>query len=105
MDIVNYFNEEMARLGIDVRLSSAFSALLKGKSVIVLHRKEHFAEEMSSKDRYYLRERLERGGVTLTKNVHGRSFLTDGVRNQPAIIFGRCKFFYSIRPITKGLNR
>jgi hypothetical protein len=51
----------------------------KGKSVTVLNRKEHFAEEMSSNDRYYLRERLKRAGVTLYKNVHVHSFLGDGV--------------------------
>jgi NADPH-dependent 2,4-dienoyl-CoA reductase/sulfur reductase-like enzyme len=51
----------------------------KGKSVTVLHRKEHFAEDMSSNDRYYLRERLKRGNVALHKNVHVRSFLGDGV--------------------------
>ena len=32
------------------------------KSVMILNRREHFAEEMSSNDRYYLRERLKRGG-------------------------------------------
>ncbi|MCK7504454.1 MAG: hypothetical protein MZV70_10465 [Desulfobacterales bacterium] len=30
-----------------------------GQSVTVLHRKAHFGEEMSSNDRYYLRERLK----------------------------------------------
>jgi 2,4-dienoyl-CoA reductase-like NADH-dependent reductase (Old Yellow Enzyme family) len=51
----------------------------KGKSVTVLNRKEHFAEEMSSNDRYYLRERLKRAGVKLYKNVKINSFLDDGV--------------------------
>jgi pyruvate/2-oxoglutarate dehydrogenase complex dihydrolipoamide dehydrogenase (E3) component len=51
----------------------------RGKSVTVLNRKEHFAEEMSSNDRYYLRERLKRAGVKLYKNVHVHSFLGDGV--------------------------
>jgi thioredoxin reductase len=51
----------------------------KGKSVTVLNRKEHFAEEMSSNDRYYLRERLKRAGVKLYKNVKISSFLDDGV--------------------------
>jgi hypothetical protein len=50
----------------------------KGKSVTVLNRKEHFAEDMSSNDRYYLRERLKHG-VKLYKNVHVLSFLSDGV--------------------------
>jgi pyruvate/2-oxoglutarate dehydrogenase complex dihydrolipoamide dehydrogenase (E3) component len=146
MDILNYFMEELARLEIDVRLNSAFSAELlreldpdevilatgclpntpmikglfqtdmqvctviellsggldvgrrvliwggnqaglvladdlatRGKSVTVLHRKEHFAEDMSSNDRYYLRERLKRGGVTLQKNVRIQSLQGDGV--------------------------
>jgi hypothetical protein len=51
----------------------------RGKSVTVLNRREHFAEEMSSNDRYYLRERLKKGGVKLYKNVHVHSFLGDGV--------------------------
>jgi len=50
-----------------------------GKKVIVLNRKDHFAEDMSSNDRYYLRERLKRGGVVLHKNVQIHSFLRDGV--------------------------
>ncbi len=33
----------------------------QGKDVVVLHRKNHFAEELSSNDRYYLRERLKKG--------------------------------------------
>jgi 2,4-dienoyl-CoA reductase-like NADH-dependent reductase (Old Yellow Enzyme family) len=51
-----------------------------GRSVTVLNRKDHFAEEMSSNDRYYLRERLKRAGVALYKNVHVQSFFRDGVR-------------------------
>jgi NADPH-dependent 2,4-dienoyl-CoA reductase/sulfur reductase-like enzyme len=51
----------------------------RGRSVTVLNRKEHFAEEMSSNDRYYLRERLNRAGVRLYKNVHVDAFLRDGV--------------------------
>ncbi len=51
----------------------------KGKRVTVLNRKGHFAEDMSSNDRFYLRERLKRGGVELYKNVHVSSFLNDGV--------------------------
>jgi 2,4-dienoyl-CoA reductase-like NADH-dependent reductase (Old Yellow Enzyme family)/thioredoxin reductase len=46
----------------------------RGKSVTVLNRKEHFAEDMSSNDRYYLRERLKRGGVKLHKNVRVLAF-------------------------------
>jgi hypothetical protein len=56
----------------------------RGKSVTVLNRKAHFAEEMSSNDRYYLRERLKRGGVMLYKNVHGLAFSADGARFRAA---------------------
>jgi 2,4-dienoyl-CoA reductase-like NADH-dependent reductase (Old Yellow Enzyme family) len=52
----------------------------RGKRVTVLNRKAHFAEEMSSNDRFYLRERLKRGGVTLFKNVNVLFFLGDGAR-------------------------
>jgi 2,4-dienoyl-CoA reductase-like NADH-dependent reductase (Old Yellow Enzyme family) len=52
----------------------------QGKAVAVLHRGEHFAEEMSSNDRFYLRERLKGQPVTLYKNVRVLSFLEDGVR-------------------------
>ena len=51
----------------------------KGKTVVVLNRKRHFAEEMSSNDRFYLRERLTRGGVRLCKQVSVKKFLPDGV--------------------------
>ncbi len=50
-----------------------------GKEVIVLNRGKSFAEEMSSNDRYYLRERLKKGGVVLHKNVSVRQFSDDGV--------------------------
>ncbi|KPA16418.1 flavin oxidoreductase / NADH oxidase family protein [Candidatus Magnetomorum sp. HK-1] len=51
----------------------------QGKEVVVLNRKKSFAEEMSSNDRYYLRERLKKGNVTLYKNVSIKSFTDDGV--------------------------
>lgn len=51
----------------------------QGKTVVVLHPKAHFGEEMSSNDRYYLRERLAQGGVTLYKKVTVDTFLADGV--------------------------
>ena len=51
----------------------------KDVAVAVLHRKGHFAEEMSSNDRYYLRERLKNENVSLYKNVAIRTFLKDGV--------------------------
>ncbi len=51
----------------------------QGKQVVVLNRKKSFAEEMSSNDRYYLRERLKKGKVTLHKNVSIKQFTDDGV--------------------------
>mgnify|MGYP006288271037 FL=1 len=51
-----------------------------GKTVVVLNRGRHFAEEMSSNDRFYLRERLNRNGVGLFKNVVVEAFLPRGVR-------------------------
>ena len=50
-----------------------------GKTVVVLHRKSHFAEEMSSNDRFYLRERLKKAQVTLYKAVVVDRFQRDGV--------------------------
>lgn len=50
----------------------------KGKEVVVLNRKRHFAEEMSSNDRFYLRERLKRDTVKLYKQVSVKQFLKDG---------------------------
>ncbi|OQY52471.1 MAG: NADH:flavin oxidoreductase [Desulfobacteraceae bacterium 4572_89] len=50
----------------------------QGKKVVVLNRKKSFAEEMSSNDRYYLRERLKKGKVMLYKNVAVQSFSDDG---------------------------
>jgi len=52
----------------------------QGKKVVVLNRKKSFAEEMSSNDRYYLRERLKAERVDLFKNVSVQSFSDDGVR-------------------------
>jgi len=51
----------------------------QGKKVVVLNRKKSFAEEMSSNDRYYLRERLKKGRVDLYKNVSVHRFTDDGV--------------------------
>jgi len=47
--------------------------------VVVLNRKKSFAEEMSSNDRYYLRERLKKENVALYKNVSIVRFTDDGV--------------------------
>ena len=51
----------------------------KGLEVAVLNRKRHFAEEMSSNDRFYLRERLKRDTVHLFKQVAVKRFTDDGV--------------------------
>ena len=51
----------------------------QGKQVVVLNRKKSFAEEMSSNDRYYLRERLKKVAVALYKNVSIKQFTDDGV--------------------------
>ena len=51
-----------------------------GKTVVVLNRGRHFGEEMSSNDRFYLRERLNRNKVQLYKNVVVEVFLPRGAR-------------------------
>ena len=51
----------------------------KGREVAVLNRKRHFAEEMSSNDRFYLRERLKRDTVHLFKQVAVKTFTDEGV--------------------------
>jgi len=51
----------------------------KGHEVALLNRKRHFAEEMSSNDRFYLRERLKRQSVHLFKQVAVKTFTEDGV--------------------------
>lgn len=56
----------------------------KGKEVAVLNRRPHFAEEMSSNDRFYLRERLKHDGVRLYKRVSIQRFLPDGVEFKSA---------------------
>jgi 2,4-dienoyl-CoA reductase-like NADH-dependent reductase (Old Yellow Enzyme family)/thioredoxin reductase len=50
-----------------------------GKTVTVLNRGRHFAAEMSSNDRYYLRERLNRHGVQMHKSVSVDGFQARGV--------------------------
>jgi 2,4-dienoyl-CoA reductase-like NADH-dependent reductase (Old Yellow Enzyme family)/thioredoxin reductase len=50
-----------------------------GKTVTVLNRGRHFAAEMSSNDRFYLRERLNCHGVELYKNVVVDCFHSWGV--------------------------
>jgi 2,4-dienoyl-CoA reductase-like NADH-dependent reductase (Old Yellow Enzyme family)/thioredoxin reductase len=51
-----------------------------GKSVTVLNRGRHFGAEMSSNDRYYLRERLNGHGVGMFKRVRVDGFEDRGVR-------------------------
>lgn len=51
----------------------------QGKRVVVLNRNKSFAEELSSNDRYYLRERLKKNHVTLYKNVSIKTFNANGV--------------------------
>lgn len=48
------------------------------KQVVVLNRKKSFAEEMSSNDRYYLRERLKKNSVKLYKKVSIQKITDDG---------------------------
>ncbi len=64
-----------------------------GRGVTVLHPKSHFGEEMSSNDRYYLRERLNREGVALIKGVVLEKILDDGVQcriEQRTEVIGPC---------------
>jgi 2,4-dienoyl-CoA reductase-like NADH-dependent reductase (Old Yellow Enzyme family)/thioredoxin reductase len=51
-----------------------------GKAVVVLNRGRHFGEEMSSNDRFYLRERLNKNSVQLHKTVVVEAFLSQGAR-------------------------
>jgi len=51
----------------------------KGKKVVVLHKDKHFAQDMSANDRYYLRERLKKGDITLYKEATLKEILKDGV--------------------------
>jgi pyruvate/2-oxoglutarate dehydrogenase complex dihydrolipoamide dehydrogenase (E3) component len=51
----------------------------QGKTVAVLNRRPHFAEEMSSNDRFYLRERLKRETITLYKRVTALAVESDSV--------------------------
>ncbi|MCP4746166.1 MAG: FAD-dependent oxidoreductase [Desulfobacteraceae bacterium] len=51
----------------------------QGKQVTVLHRKKHFAADMSRNDRFYLRERLKKNQVSLFKEVKIKKFFKNGV--------------------------
>jgi 2,4-dienoyl-CoA reductase-like NADH-dependent reductase (Old Yellow Enzyme family)/thioredoxin reductase len=65
--------------GNQVGLQVADFLAQKGKKVTVLHRGGHFAMEMASNDRVFLRERLKRVNVTLYKNVSIRQMLPSGI--------------------------
>jgi len=52
----------------------------KGREVFVLHRGNHFAEQMAPNDRTYLMERLKRPGIQLFKGVGIEEFLKNGMR-------------------------
>ncbi|MFC1885815.1 FAD-dependent oxidoreductase [Thermodesulfobacteriota bacterium] len=49
------------------------------KTVALLNRRSHFGEEMSSNDRFYLREQLKQERVTLYKRVSIERFFEDGL--------------------------
>lgn len=83
---VDVFTDEQASGDRVIVLGGGFTGLITahklgdlGKEVVVLNRKKSFAEEMSSNDRYYLRERLKACGVILYKKVAVKSFSDDGV--------------------------
>ena len=50
------------------------------REVFVLHRGDHFAEQMAPNDRTYLMERLKRPGIKLYKNIRIEGFLENGLR-------------------------
>ncbi len=52
----------------------------KGREVFVLHRGDHFAEQMAPNDRTYLMDRMKRPGVQLFKGVRIKEFLENGMR-------------------------
>lgn len=52
----------------------------KGGEVFVLHRGQHFAEQMAPNDRTYLMERLKRPGIQLFKGISINEFLENGIR-------------------------
>ncbi|MGM0653885.1 MAG: FAD-dependent oxidoreductase [Thermodesulfobacteriota bacterium] len=83
---VDVFTDAQAAGDRVIVLGGGFTGLItahklgdQGKEVVVLNRKKSFAEEMSSNDRYYLRERLKACGVILYKKVAIKSFTDAGV--------------------------
>jgi 2,4-dienoyl-CoA reductase-like NADH-dependent reductase (Old Yellow Enzyme family)/thioredoxin reductase len=52
----------------------------KGSEVFVLHRGNHFAEQMAPNDRTYLMERMKQPGIQLFKGVSIKEFLENGIR-------------------------
>lgn len=94
--------------------SSADQQAGNGRCVTVLHAKSHFGEEMSSNDRYYLRERLNRAGVALIKGVVLEKILDDSVQcriAQRSEVIGPCDTlvladrFVPLRDAAKLLKR
>ncbi len=65
--------------GNQVGLQVADFLAEKDKEVAILHRGGHFAMEMASNDRVFLRERLKKPNVRLYKNVSIRQFLPTGI--------------------------
>jgi NADPH-dependent 2,4-dienoyl-CoA reductase/sulfur reductase-like enzyme len=96
---VDVFTDAQAAGDRVIVLGGGFTGLItahklgdQGKEVVVLNRKKSFAEEMSSNDRYYLRERLKACGVMLYKKVTVKSFTDAGVsftsKGEPVILEG-----------------
>jgi 2,4-dienoyl-CoA reductase-like NADH-dependent reductase (Old Yellow Enzyme family)/thioredoxin reductase len=52
----------------------------KGSEVFVLHRGDHFAEQLAPNDRTYLMERMKRPGIQLFKGVRIKEFLENGMK-------------------------
>jgi 2,4-dienoyl-CoA reductase-like NADH-dependent reductase (Old Yellow Enzyme family)/thioredoxin reductase len=52
----------------------------QGSQVFVLHRGDHFAEQMAPNDRTYLMERLKRPGIKLFKGIRIKAFLENGMQ-------------------------
>lgn len=65
--------------GNQVGLQVADFLAEKDREVAILHRGGHFAMEMASNDRVFLRERLKKPNVRLYKNVSIRQFLPTGI--------------------------
>ena len=85
-----------------------------GRQIVVLNRGNHFGEQMSSNDRFYLRERLNDQQVELYKQVrigkldsHGIRFSSQGIERSFAKVdsFILSERFEPIREILNEINR